>query len=111
MIYEEKTIETIPVGPLGLIPLKSCATLECKGKRLGWSSGERNARVSTNPPSRLQAIRDSYIIEAKTLRFGSGEGKGTIESSIRGDDLYIMVDVCNHNLTYSLRHDQPYVSG
>ena len=43
-------------------------------------------------------IRD----RAKTPRFGSGEGKGTIESSIRGDDLYIMVDVCNYNLTYSL---------
>ena len=30
MIYEEKTIETIPVGPLGLIPLKSCANLGAK---------------------------------------------------------------------------------
>ena len=30
MIYEEKTIETIPVGPLGLIPLKSCSTLGAK---------------------------------------------------------------------------------
>ena len=30
MIYEEKTIETIPVGPLGLIPLKSCSALGAK---------------------------------------------------------------------------------
>ena len=41
-------------------------------------------------------------MEAKTPRFGSGEGKGTIDSSVRGDDLYIMVDVCNYNLTYTV---------
>ena len=46
--------------------------------------------------------RESYIISAKTPRFGSGEAKGVIEESVRGDDLYIMVDVCNHSLTYSL---------
>ena len=46
--------------------------------------------------------RDSYIINASTPRFGSGEGKGIIEESVRGDDLYIMVDVCNYSLTYSL---------
>ena len=46
--------------------------------------------------------RESYIIEAKTPRFGSGEAKGIITESVRGDDLYIMVDVCNYSLTYSL---------
>ena len=46
--------------------------------------------------------RDNYIIDAQTPRFGSGEAKGTIEESIRGDDLYFMVDICNYSLTYSL---------
>src|SRR5699024_1080711 len=45
---------------------------------------------------------DSYIISAKTPRFGSGEAKGALNESIRGDDVYIMVDVCNYSLTYSL---------
>ena len=102
MIYEEKTIETIPVGPLGLIPLKSCSTLGAKVNDwlVEWRKERESEHKSTIAFAGYQ--RDSYIIEAKTPRFGSGEGKGTIESSVRGDDLYIMVDVCNYNLTYSL---------
>ena len=102
MLYEEKIIETIPVGPLGLIPLKSCTGL---GKKVDdylveWRRERESEHKSTIAFSGYQ--RDSYILEANTPRFGSGEGKGTIEESVRGDDLYIMVDVCNYSLTYSL---------
>ena len=102
MIYEEKTIETIPVGPLGLVPLKSCTEL---GKKVNdylvtWRRERESEHKSTIAFAGYQ--RDSYIIDAKTPRFGSGEAKGTIESSVRGDDLYIMVDVCNYSLPYSM---------
>ena len=102
MLYEEKIIETIPVGPLGLIPLKSCTGL---GKKVDdylveWRRERESEHKSTIAFSGYQ--RDSYILEANTPRFGSGEGKGTIEESVRGDDLYIMVDVCTYSLTYSL---------
>ena len=102
MLYEEKIIETIPVGPLGLIPLKSCTGL---GKKVDdylveWRRERESEHKSTIAFSGYQ--RDSYILEANTPRFGSGEGKGTIEESVRGDDLYIMVDVWNYSLTYSL---------
>ncbi len=102
MIYEEKTIETIPVGPLGLIPLKSCAELGIKVN--DWLVEWRNERESEHKSTIAFAgyQRDSYIINANTPRFGSGEAKGTLGASVRGDDLYIMVDVCNYNLTYSL---------
>ena len=46
--------------------------------------------------------RDSFIINAQTPRFGSGEGKGVISESIRGDDLYLLVDVCNYSTTYQI---------
>ena len=46
--------------------------------------------------------KDNYLIDAKTPRFGSGEAKGVISESIRGKDIYLMVDVCNYSLTYSL---------
>ena len=102
MLYEEKIIETIPVGPLGLIPLKSCAEL---GKKVdeylvAWRKERESEHKSTIAFAGYQ--RDSYIVKASTPRFGSGEGKGMLEESVRGDDLYIMVDVCNYNLTYSL---------
>ena len=46
--------------------------------------------------------RDNYLINAKVPRFGSGEAKGILGESVRGKDIYIMVDVCNYSLTYSL---------
>ena len=102
MLYEEKIIETIPVGPLGLIPLKSCTELGDKVNAylVDWRRERESEHKSTIAFSGYQ--RDSYIINAITPRFGSGEGKGLVLESIRGDDLYIMVDICNYSLTYSL---------
>ena len=102
MLYEEKVIETIPGGPLGLIPLKSCTDLGNKVDRylVDWRRERESEHKSTIAFTGYQ--RDSYIINAATPRFGSGEGKGIVEESVRGDDLYIMVDVCNYSLTYSL---------
>ena len=78
MIYEEKTIETIPVGPLGLIPLKSCAELGEKVNRhlVEWRRERESEHNSTIAFTGYQ--RDNYIIDAQTPRFGSGEAKGTI---------------------------------
>lgn len=102
MLYEEKIIETIPAGPLGLIPLKSCSEL---GKKVDqylveWRRERESEHKTTIAFAGYQ--RDSYILGASTPRFGSGEAKGTIAESVRGDDLYILVDVCNYSLTYSL---------
>lgn len=102
MLYEEKVIETIPVGPLGLIPLKSCVELGAKvdDYLVGWRRERESEHKATIAFSGYQ--RDSYIIGSKTPRFGSGEAKGALSSSVRGDDLYILVDVCNYSLTYPL---------
>ena len=102
MLYEEKQIETIPVGPLGLIPLKSCEDL---GKKVdAWLVEWRKERESEHKTTIAFAgyQKDSYIIGAKTPRFGSVEAKGELTESVRGDDLYIMVDVCNYNMTYTM---------
>ena len=96
------SIETIPVGPLGLVPLDSCMEL---GKKVDWYLTKwRNDRDGEHNQSLEFAgyQRDSYIIKSKISRFGTGEGKGTITESIRGDDLYIMVDVCNYSMTYNM---------
>lgn len=102
MANEDKEIETIPVGPLGLVPLKSCEGL---GKKVNdylvqWRSARQSEHKNTIAFAGYQ--RDSYIINTQISRFGTGEGKGTILQSVRGGDLFLMVDVCNHSLTYSL---------
>lgn len=95
-------LQTIPVGPLGLIVMDSCSSL---GKKVNdylvtWRRERENEHKTTIQFNGYQ--RDSYLIDAKAPRFGSGEAKGVINESVRGDDLYIMVDVCNYSLTYSL---------
>mgnify|MGYP000562137454 CR=1 FL=1 len=54
--------------------------------------------------------RDTFIIDADVPRFGSGEAKGIIKESVRGKDLYLMVDVCNYSLTYSLTGNTNHMS-
>ena len=55
-------------------------------------------------------MRDSYQLKAKVPRFGSGEAKGQILESVRGTDLYLLVDVCNYSLTYSLSGHENHMS-
>ncbi len=97
-----ESVESIPVGALGLVPLDSCMEL---GKKVDWYLTKwRNERDGEHTENLAFAgyQRDSFIVQSKISRFGTGEAKGSIIESIRGDDLYIMVDVCNYSLTYSL---------
>ena len=95
-------LETNPVGALGIIPLKSCTELGAKVNDylVEWRKSRNNAHVGTLDFAGYQ--RDSYILDAQTPRFGSGEGKGVMKESVRGYDLFLMVDVCNNSLQYSL---------
>ena len=101
MPRNEKHTDSIPFGTLGIIPLKSFAEM---GKKIDeclvrWRS-EREGNPGVFDTAGYK--RDSYILDAETPRFGSGEGKGVINQSVRGHDLYILVDVCNYSLTYKL---------
>ena len=102
MPRDERHTETIPVGTLGLIPAISCAKLGEKVNQylVDWREQRQNTHAETLAFSGYQS--DSYIVSAQTPRFGTGEGKGVINESVRGYDLYIMVDVCNYSLSYSL---------
>ncbi len=102
--------DSMPVGRLGIIPLRSSAEM---GKKVDnylvkWrkerESGHKNS-IHTDGYE-----RDTYIIPHKVPRFGSGEAKGVLEESVRGDDIYILVDVCNYSLTYSLCGRQNHMS-
>ena len=102
MTREEKNFETIPVGPLGIICLPSCKVLGDKINSyiVDWRLKRENEHTDTLPFNGY--LKDSYLVDAKVPRFGSGEGKGIINQSVRGDDLYILTDVTNYSLTYSL---------
>lgn len=102
MTREAKDFNTIPVGPLGIIALPSCKELGAKidSYIASWREERENEHTSTLPFNGY--LKDSYLVDAKVPRFGSGEAKGIINQSVRGDDLYIITDVTNHSLTYPL---------
>ena len=99
---DERKLETIPVGPLAIIPLESCKELGDKINNYLVTWREEREHEHKNTISFMGYQRDNYIVKADTPRFGSGEGKGVLKESVRGDDVYILVDVCNHSLTYSM---------
>lgn len=53
---------------------------------------------------------DTFIIDSECPRFSSGDGKGLIRSTVRGDDLYFVVDVGNYSKTYTIFGHQNYMS-
>ena len=96
-------VQTIPVGSLGLIGMKNIEPLAQKvdAYLASWRSERENA-ADENEIHFRGYQKDSYLLDVSTPRFGSGEAKGRINDSVRGNDIYIMVDVLNSSLTYSM---------
>ncbi|PWJ48702.1 ribose-phosphate pyrophosphokinase [Faecalicatena contorta] len=106
----ERTLENIPVGSLGLIPVVGCEELGGKVNDYLIKWRKESAHEHKDDIAFSGYVRDTYIINTKVPRFGSGEAKGIINESVRGKDLYLMVDVCNYNVTYSLTGNTNHMS-
>ncbi len=107
---EKRNLETIPVGSLGIISLEGCRPLGEKVDKflVKWRAERESEHKDSLAFSGYQ--RDSYLLSAKVPRFGSGEAKGMILESVRGTDLYLLVDVCNYSMTYSLCGHENHMS-
>jgi ribose-phosphate pyrophosphokinase len=100
----------LPAAPLKIAALESCKEF---GKRVDdYIVGFRQATLEESLDSPLyQSYRqDSYLVSCHCPRFGTGEAKGLIDESIRGKDLYLMVDVCNYSLSYTVNGHPNHMS-
>lgn len=102
MPNDSNLLSTIPVGELGIVALESCTTL---GQRVDsylakWRKARNNVEKSTIAFNGYE--KDSYLVSSACPRFSSGEAKGVLQESVRGKDLYILVDVTNASIKYSL---------
>ena len=102
MKRHDKLAETIPVGNMGILALESSREM---GNRVNdyiveWR--QERSRMEAPASSIADYSKDSYLIDCACPRFGSGEAKGLIRESVRGDDLFLLVDVCNYSLTYKV---------
>ena len=106
----ERNLDNIPAGTLGIIAIDGCQAM---GKEVDhfittWRHEDGHKFMDDVVFSGYQ--RDSYLVNAHVPRFGSGEAKGVIDESVRGMDLYILVDVCNYSLTYSMSGNTNHMS-
>lgn len=102
MRRSDRNFKTLPDGNLGIIAMESCKSLgNLIDKYItGWRGDE--APRYQNMPGYDEYYKESYLLDAGCPRFGSGEAKGIIRESVRGTDLYILVDVLNYSIKYSL---------
>ena len=107
---EKRNLNSIPVGSLGIIPLSGCKELGDKVDKylVKWRAERESEHKDSLAFAGYQ--RDSYIIQTRVPRFGTGEAKGEILESVRGDDIYLLVDVTNYSLTYSLCGQENHMS-
>lgn len=110
MPNDERILETMPTGVLGLIPTDSCISLGQKVDAYLVKWREKREHQHHNEIAFRDYNKNSYIIRPYTPRFGSGEAKCVINQSVRGYDIYIMVDVTNYSMTYSLCGHENHMS-
>lgn len=105
----EKMESKLPVAPLKIAALKSCENLAKKVDKYIVSFRKDSLNdLDRNLYSTYEC--DSYLTDIACPRFGSGEAKGVIKESVRGKDLFVMVDVCNHSLSYKVNGLTNYMS-
>ena len=95
-------LTNIPVGSLGIIAMSGCEEISEKINRylVEWRSDRHISAY--NEAETDDYKKTDYRIEAHCPRFGTGEAKGLISHSVRGTDLFIIVDVFNHGITYKM---------
>lgn len=103
--------ETLPVAPLKIIALDGVKEL---GKKIDKHIVTfRKKKKKEKKEDSLECIgyeKDSYLIDFKCERFGSGEAKGVIKESIRGSDLYLITDVVNPDILYPINQHKTNMS-
>ncbi|MGN0326990.1 MAG: ribose-phosphate pyrophosphokinase [Lachnospiraceae bacterium] len=106
----EELEQAMPVAPLKLIALSGATSL---GESINQHLVSYRKTINNsfkNDPAFQGYVSDNYLLRAECPRFGSGEAKGVLYESVRGTDLYILVDVTNYSVTYPIGQFENHMS-
>lgn len=92
---------SFPVGPLGIIAMDSCKDLGAHVDK--WLVSERQKSMPG-------ADAETYLVKSRCPRFSNGEAKAIIDESVRGKDIYILVDVGNYSCKYNFMGMENHMS-
>ena len=98
----EQLKTAMPVAPIMILTTQSALPLAQKINSYLVEFRQNLDNSFKNDPAFYGYMEDNYLFEADCPRFGSGEGKALLNHSVRGKDIFILTDVCNHSLTYSM---------
>ena len=99
-IEELKT--AMPVAPIKIVTTAAALPLAHKINRYLVEFRQNLNNSFKKDPAFYGYMEDDYLIEMECPRFGSGEGKAILNTSVRGKDIFILTDVCNHSITYQM---------
>ncbi|MBR1628276.1 MAG: ribose-phosphate pyrophosphokinase-like domain-containing protein, partial [Lachnospiraceae bacterium] len=99
-----------PKGPLGIIALDSFRDRAQKVDEYLVKWRHRRGHHRLDEITRMTYERKTFLVDAEAPRFGSGEGKGVIQESIRGLDIFLLVDVTNYSITYKMYGQETHMS-
>lgn len=102
--------KTLPVAPLKIISMESCKELGQKVNDHIVNFRKDTVSEVTESPVYVNYKSNNYLVNYACPRFGSGEGKGILKETIRGTDLFIMTDICNFSLSYTVSGRLHYTS-
>lgn len=102
MTYINQIDNSIPVAQLALVVHESAASLGRDVDRFISAKRKKDRQHFVNNPVIEGYSKDTYIVDVKCNRFGTGEGKAVFLESIRGKDVFILLDICNNSLTYKM---------
>ena len=102
--------KTLPTAPLKIAALESCSELGQKINDYIVSFRKKAFADALDSAELANYNLDTYLVKSSCPRFGSGEAKGVLHESIRGTDLFVMVDVCNYSLTYTVNGYENHMS-
>lgn len=94
--------KAMPVAPIKIIALESAKEL---GRSINSYLADFRKSINTSlkfDPAFQGYAETNYLVNVDIPRFGSGEAKGVLRESVRGKDVFILLDVCNHSITYTM---------
>ncbi len=100
----------LPVAPLKLVAMAGASSLGRRVNEYLVNFRKTINNIHKNDPAFHGYIENTYLLGVSCPRFGSGEGKGVIGESVRGKDLFILCDVTNYSITYSVNGYQNHMS-
>ena len=106
----EQLKNAMPVAPIMLLATRSALPLASLVNSHLVEFRKSLDNNFKNDPAFHGYMEDNYLVEVECPRFGTGEAKGSLPASVRGKDVFILVDVCNHSITYRMNGFENHMS-